>query len=164
LTQDVPAPPAQPGALTRRLVPAAVVVAGVAAGAAVAATHRPAASGASAAYGSESYGASARPSPSGVPAGAKPVATVSQIPANGGLVVANQDLVLTRDTAGTVRGFSAVCTHQGCTVSRVANGVISCPCHGSRFSATTGAVITGPAASPLPPVNVTVEGNDIYTS
>ena len=27
---------------------------------------------------------------------------------------------------------------------------IDCPCHGSEFTVTTGAVVTGPAPAPLP--------------
>ena len=57
-------------------------------------------------------------------------------------------VVLTRDAKGAVRGFSALCTHQGCSVSSVGGGAISCPCHGSRFT-PYGEVITGPATKGL---------------
>jgi cytochrome b6-f complex iron-sulfur subunit len=43
----------------------------------------------------------------------------------------------------------------GCTVD-AGGGVLSCPCHGSRFNAFTGAVLNGPAASPLPGRSVRV--------
>jgi Rieske Fe-S protein len=70
------------------------------------------------------------------------------------VVLTGPRVVVTRD--GDIRAFSAVCTHQGCTVATVADGVISCPCHGSRFDAATGAVVGGPATRPLPVVPVEV--------
>jgi Rieske Fe-S protein len=54
-----------------------------------------------------------------------------------------------------------VCPHAGCTVGSVSDGTINCPCHGSRFSVINGAVVTGPATSPLPPVSVKVQGTSI---
>jgi Rieske Fe-S protein len=94
------------------------------------------------------------------PGGGKRLAAAAEVPTGGGVIVGN--VVLTRDAAGNVHGFSAVCTHQGCTVDSVAAGAISCPCHGSKFDAATGAVVNGPADKPLPPVTVTVRGDDIF--
>jgi cytochrome b6-f complex iron-sulfur subunit len=46
--------------------------------------------------------------------------------------------------------LSAICTHLGCmTVWKREEGVIACPCHGSRFS-REGQKIAGPAPKPLP--------------
>jgi Rieske Fe-S protein len=92
------------------------------------------------------------------------LAEVSQVPLGGGIVLAGEKIVLSRSPAGQVRGFSAVCTHQGCLVGSVHNGQIICPCHGSRFDAATGAVVNGPAAVPLPSVAVTVENGSVYTA
>lgn len=71
--------------------------------------------------------------------------------------------VLTRTGAKEVVCFSAICTHQGCTVAP-AGGELQCPCHGSVFDARTGKPKSGPAPSPLPAVQVKVEGADVVTA
>ena len=63
--------------------------------------------------------------------------------------------------------FSAIgekCTHRGCSLAkgRVEGEVVTCPCHGSKFSLKTGAVVKGPAAEPEPAYPVTVEGDGIW--
>jgi Rieske Fe-S protein len=88
---------------------------------------------------------------------------VTDIPENGGTVFDDQEIVVTRSSGTTVHGFSAVCTHQGCLVSRVSEGEITCPCHGSAFDATTGAVLRGPAQKPLPAVPVKVVNGSVVT-
>ena len=87
--------------------------------------------------------------------------TVAKVPAGGGVVLSGAGVVVTKDKAGTIHAFSATCTHQGCRVASVSGGTINCPCHGSRFNAATGAVVQGPATRPLPPVAVTVQGDQI---
>jgi glycine/D-amino acid oxidase-like deaminating enzyme/nitrite reductase/ring-hydroxylating ferredoxin subunit len=58
-----------------------------------------------------------------------------------------------RDTDGSLILRSATCTHMGCTVRwNDAERTWDCPCHGSRFT-PKGEVISGPAESPLPPVD-----------
>jgi Rieske Fe-S protein len=100
-----------------------------------------------------------------VPAPASEVLTrLDAVPAGGGIVLERRKLVITRDRAGTVRAFSAVCTHQGCTVGSVRGGEIECPCHGSRFDAATGARVRGPATQPLREVAVVVRDGDVVTS
>ena len=60
-------------------------------------------------------------------------------------------------TAGHFVAFSAVCTHAGCQVEfDQQNETFLCPCHGSVFSATSGAVLSGPAPSSLPAIPVHV--------
>ncbi len=101
------------------------------------------------------------PSPSG---SGRLLTEMSQVPPGGGIVLASAKIVLTRGQSDEVHGFSAICTHQGCTVGSVQNGQIVCPCHGSRFSAQTGAVINGPAANPLSPVPVVIKNGGVYTA
>jgi Rieske Fe-S protein len=92
------------------------------------------------------------------------LARLDDVPAGGGTVLRDAAIVLTRTVDGELHAFSAVCTHQGCTVDAVADGTIDCPCHGSRFDARTGAVTNGPAARPLPPVAVVVRDGQVYSS
>lgn len=67
--------------------------------------------------------------------------------------------------AGEFRGFSAVCTHAGCTVAFVQSAEqFQCPCHGSIYSAATGAVLGGPAPRPLPPIGIELSGGELYVT
>ena len=74
----------------------------------------------------------------------------SEIPVGGGKIYTAAKVVVTQPARGQYKAFSAVCTHVGCIMSAVTSGTIDCPCHGSQFKITNGAVITGPAPSPLP--------------
>ena len=89
------------------------------------------------------------------------VAAVADVPVGGGIVLAAQDLVVTQPVAGTFKGFSATCTHQGCKVNEVVGGTINCPCHGSRFAVADGAPTAGPASRPLPEKAVAVQGTSV---
>lgn len=92
------------------------------------------------------------------------LAAVTDIPAGGGLIVDDAAIVLTRSESGDVIAFSATCTHQGCTVNAIEDGVIVCPCHVSRFALATGEPVSGPAQRPLPPIAVEVRGDDVFTA
>jgi Rieske Fe-S protein len=85
----------------------------------------------------------------------------SDIPVGGGKIFADQQVVVVQPTAGEFKAFSAVCTHMGCTVSSVSNGVIVCPCHGSEYAIADGSVKRGPASSPLPAKQVTVTNGEV---
>ena len=89
------------------------------------------------------------------------LAPVSDIPVGGGQVFDGPKVVVTQPESGVIKGFTAVCPHQGCLVSSVENNEILCPCHGSLFSAQDGAVIQGPATQGLAPQPVSVVGEDV---
>ncbi|MET8110933.1 MULTISPECIES: Rieske (2Fe-2S) protein [Streptomyces] len=96
----------------------------------------------------------------GASAGAA-LASTADIPEGGGKVFADSKVVVTQPTAGEFKAFSATCTHQGCAVKSVADGVINCPCHNSNFSIADGSVQSGPATKPLPAMEITVSGDAI---
>jgi len=69
--------------------------------------------------------------------------------------------IVVRHRDGSLAAFSAVCTHAGCQVE-YASGMLVCPCHGSAFDASTGAVIQGPAVTPLARKRVIQRRGSIY--
>ncbi len=72
-----------------------------------------------------------------------------------------QPAVLVHLRSGAFVAYSAVCTHQQCTVA-YKNGQLACPCHGSVFDAENGAeVVNGPAQLPLPEIPVEVRGGEV---
>ena len=89
---------------------------------------------------------------------AKAIAKTTDVPVGSGVIVG--DVVVTQPSAGVFKGFSAKCTHKGCTVDKVADGTIDCPCHGSKFN-LDGSVANGPATEPLAAEAVTVQGDSI---
>ncbi|KOX38433.1 MULTISPECIES: Rieske (2Fe-2S) protein [unclassified Streptomyces] len=102
------------------------------------------------------------PETSGAPeGGGEALARTSDVPVGGGAVFPEEKVVVTQPTAGEFRAFSAVCTHQGCLVNKVADGTIDCPCHGSRFRVADGSVVTGPATRPLPAERINVSDGTI---
>ncbi|MFJ3705417.1 MULTISPECIES: Rieske (2Fe-2S) protein [unclassified Streptomyces] len=114
--------------------------------------------------GSKDSGGSDTVEPAGEGGGANagaPLTATADIPEGGGVVFADQEVVVTQPKAGEFKAFSSKCTHQGCAVKGIADGVITCPCHNSTFDAATGEVTGGPATQPLPEKQIRVEGGSI---
>ena len=67
--------------------------------------------------------------------------------------------VLFRTKTG-VFAYSAICTHQGCTVAYSGTSkTLKCPCHGAEFDPFKSAkVVNGPAQTPLAKIKVAVSG------
>ena len=86
------------------------------------------------------------------------IAKTSDVPVGSGVI--NGEVVVTQPVAGEFKGFSAKCTHKGCTVNKVADGTIDCPCHGSKYN-LDGSVAHGPATKPLEVRAISVEGDSI---
>jgi Rieske Fe-S protein len=100
------------------------------------------------------------PSGSAAPTG-EVLGPVDQVSVGSGVVYDGPKVVVTQPAEGDIRGFTAVCPHQGCLVSEVTNNEILCPCHGSLFSAQDGAVLVGPATTGLAPVDVSVVDDQV---
>ena len=152
----------QPAQGSSATVPAAEWASRAAAGVDQAVLGRPA-SGQTASGQTGSGQTGSGPSSSPQPASGQPpsLALTSDVPVGGGKILADKKIVITQPRAGSFEAFTAVCTHQGCTVSDVSGGTVNCPCHGSRFSIANGSVVTGPAASALAPVSIKVQGTSI---
>ncbi|MEU3000707.1 MULTISPECIES: Rieske (2Fe-2S) protein [unclassified Streptomyces] len=129
-----------------------------AAGAAGAAAALTACGGSDDAKGSETV---EQPGSGGEEQGGAVLAATADIPEGGGVVFAQQKVVVTQPKPGEFKAFSSTCTHQGCAVKDVSAGTITCPCHNSTFDAATGSPTGGPATQPLPAREITVEGDSI---
>ena len=64
---------------------------------------------------------------------------------------------------GRLYAFDDACTHMGCSLGegKLKNTTVTCPCHGSQFDVTSGAVIRGPAHRPVRSRSVEVEGDEL---
>lgn len=92
------------------------------------------------------------------------LATTDEVPVGGGIILTDENIVITQPTAGTFVAFSALCTHNNLPVTSVEGGKIECARHGSEYSAETGEVERGPANAALAKVNVKVEGTKILAA
>jgi cytochrome b6-f complex iron-sulfur subunit len=56
--------------------------------------------------------------------------------------------LVSRTASDAFTALTAICTHEGCTITGFASPRYVCPCHGSQYS-TSGAVVMGPANNAL---------------
>lgn len=116
-----------------------------------------------------SSAATAPPRNSAIPAGAKKIGNISQLPANSAGTVSDpktgDPAVIIHASGSTFYAYDAVCTHAGCTVQYdPQQKLLVCPCHGGTFDPAHGAqVVAGPPPSPLTPIQMTIDAHgDIY--
>lgn len=64
---------------------------------------------------------------------------------------------------GKLHAFDDTCTHKACSLAqgKLDGATVTCPCHGSQFDVTSGAVLSGPAHRPVRSRLVQVEGDDL---
>ena len=64
---------------------------------------------------------------------------------------------------GHLYAFDDTCTHTGCSLAKgtLDATTVTCPCHGSQFDVTSGAVLRGPARRPVLSRVVQVKGEDL---
>jgi len=116
-----------------------------------------------AACGNEAAAGPGAPGGSGTGGGAAttdPIA-VSDVPVGSGKIFPDRKIVVAQPAAGQFKAFSAVCTHGGCTVSKIEGNNIICPCHGGTYSLADGSVVSGPPPRPLATVAVAVNGDNL---
>jgi Rieske Fe-S protein len=107
---------------------------------------------------------SSKPSASTAKAPEGPSVATSKVPVGGGVILENANYVVTQPSKGKYKAFSKICTHQGCPVASVANGVIHCNCHGSEYSIKDGSVTNPPAPKPLAEAKTAVFEGKIYVT
>jgi Rieske Fe-S protein len=66
-------------------------------------------------------------------------------------------IIVVRVSSTSFAAFGAQCTHQGSEINLPVSGIMTCPNHGSKFNATNGNVVQGPAASPLSKLKATYD-------
>jgi Rieske Fe-S protein len=107
---------------------------------------------------------SSKPSASTAKAPEGPSVATSKVPVGSGVILENANYVVTQPSKGKYKAFSKICTHQGCPVASVANGVIHCNCHGSEYSIKDGSVTNPPAPKPLAEAKTAVFEGKVYVT
>jgi 3-phenylpropionate/trans-cinnamate dioxygenase ferredoxin component len=64
---------------------------------------------------------------------------------------------------GALYAFGDTCTHMACSLAGgdLEETTVICPCHGSEFDVTSGAVLQGPAREPVETYETRVEGGSL---
>lgn len=150
-------------ASSRRQALCGLAVALVAPGALVAACGGSNSAGGTSATASPTASAASGSSATGGTSGGS-LAALADVPVGGGKVVdrpGGGQLLLVRTSDTEVLAYDPTCPHRGVTVAPPANGLITCPGHGSQFDPASGALRRGPATKGLTPVAVKVASDKV---
>lgn len=88
----------------------------------------------------------------------------ADVPSGTVVVVAagSHRILVAQPSAGQFAAYSATCPHQGALVRGSDTLVVRCPAHGSEFDTADGGVpLHGPATTPLQPIEVSVDGDEL---
>jgi 3-phenylpropionate/trans-cinnamate dioxygenase ferredoxin subunit len=80
--------------------------------------------------------------------------------------VVNGTRIAVTNVGGAYYTFGDTCTHLHCSLAdgEMKGTTVTCPCHGSQFAVTTGAVLRGPARDPVASYPVRLEGNALQVA
>lgn len=67
------------------------------------------------------------------------------------------------NVSGMFHAFDDTCTHMRCSLVEgdLEETTVICPCHGSEFDVSSGAVLRGPAREPVETYEVRAEGGNL---
>jgi cytochrome b6-f complex iron-sulfur subunit len=120
-------------------------------------------SSSTASSGTSASAGSAGVSPKQPAAGGGALAKVADVPVGGAVSAkgpGGKPVIVAQPQEGKIVAFSAICTHQGCTVAP-AGKILQCPCHGSTYDLATGKNTGGPAPRPLTEIDVEVKHGEV---
>jgi nitrite reductase/ring-hydroxylating ferredoxin subunit len=88
----------------------------------------------------------------------------SKVPVGGGVKVDSTAgvLMIVQPTRGKFAAYSAICTHQGCEVSRATAKLIICTCHDSEFLTADGTRSSGPASRGLKKYEIVERSGNLF--
>ena len=87
----------------------------------------------------------------------------TNLAASGAMAIAQTSIgtfLVSRTGTTSATALTAVCTHEGCTITGFSGSQFVCPCHGSTFT-SSGSVVKGPASRSLQQFNAQVNGDVI---
>lgn len=89
--------------------------------------------------------------------------SVEEFPVGSVTLNKEQKVFIVRANEGYFYALTAVCTHLGCITNwKSEEGIIACPCHGSKFD-REGGLIEGPAPRSLPRFSMTTDEQGTLT-